>query len=192
MPTKKLIASFEVEIQTTKNPRIMKSLKTILSVFAIAAVFSANSFAQENDVVTATALVQAALTVTTSANIDLGSIQTGVASTIDANSNDVATEANIGTGATAGQVDLTGTSGASVTVDFTGATLDNAGGSDPLAFTTSVYNGSSAVTTGSSITLTGGVAQLDIGGTLAAASGTGTYNTTQGGGSDITVTITYD
>ena len=170
----------------------MKSLKTLLSVFALAAVFSANSFAQESDVVTVTTLVQAALTVTTSQDIDLGSIQTGIASTIDANANDAATEANVGTGATPGQVDITGTAGVTVTVDYTNATLDNAGGSNPLAFTTSVYDGASAVGTGTSITLTGGVAQLDIGGTLAAPGGTGTYNTTQGGGSDITVTITYD
>jgi len=170
----------------------MKSFKTILSVFAIAAVFSANSFAQESDVVTATALVQAALTVTTSANIDLGSIQTGTASTIDANSNDVATEANIGTGATAGQVDVTGTASASVTVNFTTATLSNGVDTD-LTFTTRVYNGTTNVTDGSSITLDGsGDAQLDIGGTLDAPDGTGTYNTSTGAGSDITVTITYD
>lgn len=168
----------------------MKTLKTFLSVFAIAAVFSTGSFAQVN--VTATAEVNAAYTVATTTNIDLGTIQTGLTSTIKANTNDGATEANLGSGATAGQVDITGgTASASVTVDFTNATLDN--GSDALTFTTVVYNGVDAVTSGSSINLDGsGNAQLDLGGTLAAPSGTGTYNTSTGSGSPITVTITYD
>lgn len=169
----------------------MKSFKTLLSVFAIAAFLTATATAQEQSTVTATALVQADLTVTTATNIDLGTIQTGAASTIKANVNDGATEANLGTGATAGQVDITGTASASVTVDFTNATLDN--GSDPVTFTTVVYTGASAVTSGTSISLDGGgAAQLDIGGSLAAPSGTGTYDTATGGGSPITVTITYD
>lgn len=169
----------------------MKSLKTLLSVFAIAAFLTANATAQEQSTVTATALVQADLTVTTTTNIDLGTIQTGVASTIKANANDGATEANLGATNSAGQVDVSGTASASVTVNFTNATLDN--GSDPQTFTTVVYHGSTAVTDGDSISLDGsGDAQLDLGGTLAAPGGTGTYNTSTGAGSPITVTITYD
>jgi hypothetical protein len=169
----------------------MKSLKTLLSVFAIAAFLTATATAQEQSTVTATTLVQADLTVTTATNIDLGTIQTGETSTIKANANDGATEANLGTSATAGQVDVSGTASASVTVNFTNATLDN--GSDPLTFTTVVYSGSTAVSDGDSISLdSDGVAQLDIGGSLAAPGETGTYDTGTGFGSPITVTITYD
>ena len=169
----------------------MKNFKTLLSVFAVAAVFSVAANAQVSDNVTVAAEVQAAITVNTSTNIDLGTIQTGVASVIKANTNDGATEANLGVGATAGQVDVTGTNSASVQIDFTDATVDN--GSDPLTFTTVVYNGSSPVSTGGTTALdVSGDLTLDIGGSLAAPSGTGTYNTSTGSGSPITLTVTYN
>lgn len=170
---------------------IMKNLKT-LSILAIFGLFASTSaFAQVSSTVTATAEVVTALTVNTSQNIDLGTINSGTASVIKANTNDGAVEANLGIGAQAGQVDVTGATGASVQVDFTNATLNN--GSDPLTFTTVVYTGSTAVSSGSTQTLTGGAMQLDLGGSLAAPSGTGTYDTSIGNsGSPITVTITYN
>ena len=169
----------------------MKNFKTLLSVFAVAAAFSVAANAQVSDNVAVAAEVQAAITVNTSTDINLGTIQTGVASVIKANANDGAVEANLGTGATAGQVDVTGTASASVQIDFTGATVDN--GSDPIAFSNVVYNGASAITTGGTTSLDGsGDLTLDIGGSLAAPSGTGTYNTSTGGGSPITLTVTYN
>ncbi|MDR9416427.1 MAG: hypothetical protein RI564_09090 [Gracilimonas sp.] len=169
----------------------MKTLKTILSVFAIAAVFSAGAYAQETADVEVTAEVVTALTLTPS-NIDLGTIQTGAASILDANSNDDATEANIGTSASAGSIQIDGSSGASIDVSWTNATLDN--GTETLTFTPSVWNGSSELTTpgGTTETISGGSITLDVGGELDAPSGSGTYDTTTGTGEAITFTVQYN
>lgn len=169
----------------------MKTLKTLLSVFAVAAVFSAGAYAQETANITVTTEVQAAI-VLTPTNIDLGSIQSGAAAILDANSNDDAVEANIGTTASAGSIQIQGTTGASIDVSWTNATLDN--GSDPITFTPSVWNGSSELTTpgGTTETIAGGDITLDVGGELDAPSGTGTYDTATGSGSPITFTVQYN
>ncbi len=192
MYTVKLLDKFTSEIKQTHtfNYTTMKTLKT-LSIFVVAAFLSTGAFAQETADVAVSATVEAALVLTPTA-IALGTIQTGEASIIDANANDDATEANLGTGASAGSIQIQGTSGASIEVSWTNATLDN--GSDPTVFTPSVWNGASEVATpaGTTITLTGGDITLDVGGELAATGGTGTYNTSTGSGSPITFTVSYN
>lgn len=174
----------------TFNHTTMKTLKT-LSIFVVAAFLSSNAFAQVDADVAVSATVEAALVLTPTA-VALGTIQTGAASIIDANANDDATEANLGTGASAGSLQITGTSGASIDVSWTNATLDN--GSDPVTFTPSVWLGAAELTTpaGSTVTLTAGDITIDVGGELAATSGTGTYNTSTGSGSPITFTVSYN
>ena len=168
----------------------MKTLKT-LSIFVVTAFLSNGAFAQSTADVTVAATVEAALVLTPTA-VALGSIQTGEASILDANANDDATEANLGTGASAGSLQITGTAGASIDVSWTNATLDN--GSDPVTFTPSVWLAAAELVTpaGSTVTLTGGDITIDVGGELDATSGTGTYNTSTGSGSPITFTVSYN
>tara|TARA_R110002096_G_scaffold39845_4_gene108682 strand:+ start:4920 stop:5450 length:531 start_codon:yes stop_codon:yes gene_type:complete len=175
----------------------MKSYKLILSALALVAALSVNTFAQETANVAVGAEVVTALTVTNAGDINLGTIQAGIASTIKAGASDAVTsEANLGVTVTYGQVTIAGALSAAVDVDFTGATLDVSGGGSPVAFTTIAYSaekngGAGLFTTGSQIDLDGsGDATLDFGGTLAGAAA-GTYSTALGAGSPITVTVTY-
>ena len=168
----------------------MKNLNKIVAAFALVLlVGSANILAQENANVAVTAQVEAALALTPT-DVALGTIQTGAASVIKANASDGATESNLGDGAAAGALQIVGTSGVDVVVAFGTATLDNVGTTDAIVFTPSVYNGSTAVTTGNTVTLTGGDITINIGGSLAAPSGTGAYSTANG--TPMTFTITYD
>jgi hypothetical protein len=167
----------------------MKNLKTILSVFALATVFSANAFAQETANVAVTAEVQAAIVLTPTA-IALGSIQQA-ASTIAANSNDNGgTSTNVGTSANAGSLKIDGTSGVSVDVTWANAILTNGTPVEDVVFTPSVYNGSTSLTSGDDVTLTAGSITLDVGGSLAVPGGTGSYTTV--GGTPIVFTVQYN
>lgn len=166
----------------------MKNLR-ILSTLIIAAVLSTGAFAQENANVAVTAQVEAALVLTPTA-VALGTIQTAAASIIDANANDDATEANLGDGATAGALQIVGTAGVDVVVSWVDASLDNVGTTDAVAFTASVWLAAAEVTSGGTVTLTGGDITLDVGGELAATSGTGAYSTANG--TPIVFTVSYD
>ncbi|MEP1150204.1 MAG: hypothetical protein ABJI92_18915 [Kangiellaceae bacterium] len=170
----------------------MKNLNKLFTAFALMIlVGSANILAQETANVAVTAQVEAAL-VLTPTDVALGTIQTGANSIIDANSNDDATEANLGDGATAGALQIVGTSGVDVVVDWTTATLNRTEDDDPIVFTPSVWLGGSEVTDGGTVTLTGGDITLDVGGELAAPSQTGAYSTSLGTSNVMTFTITYD
>lgn len=171
----------------------MKTLKTILSVFAFVAILSTGALAQSNADVAVTAEVQAVLNLTPS-DISLGDIQQA-SSTIQANANDAASNDNIGVGASAGSLQITGTSGVDIDVSWTTATLSNGTPAEDAVFTPSVYNGAVALTSGGTIALTGGDITLDVGGTLAAPGGTGTYTSDSGthaSASDITFTVQYN
>jgi hypothetical protein len=60
----------------------MKTLKTLLSIFAIVAVFSAGAYAQSSDDITATADVVSALTVVGVENLEFGTVTRGTTETI--------------------------------------------------------------------------------------------------------------
>lgn len=168
----------------------MKTLRTLSFVFLLTLGLTSFGLAQENANVNVSATVNAALQLTPG-DITLGTIQTGLASTIDANTNDGATEANLGDGASAGALQIEGDAGANVIVSWTTATVSDGSG-DNLLFTPSVYNGASAVASGASVAITGGDITLDVGGSLAAPSSTGAYSTTNAGGSPITFTVAYE
>ena len=168
----------------------MKSFKNILAAIAIVAVFSVNSFAQSTADVDVTATVNAALVLTPTA-VALGSIQQA-ASILPANGNDVLVSTNVGTGASTGSLQIQGTSAASVNVTFGTANLTNGTPGEDVTFTPSVYLSSTAVASGDDVTITGGDITLDVGGSLAAPTGTGSYSTSGGTGSPITFTVQYN
>jgi len=168
----------------------MKVLKQTLTLFALLGVFSTAAFAQtENANVDVTATVQAALTLTPTA-VQLGTIEPA-ASVLDANGNDTATETNVGTGAAAGALQIQGTTGIDIDITYTGATLANGNGTT-VAFTPSVYLGTNAVASGTAVTLAGGDITLDIGGSLAAPTESGSYSTANAGGTPIQFDVTYN
>ncbi len=170
----------------------MKKLTTI--AFTLVFIFVAsNVFAQTSEDVTVSATVEAALAITVDNNVEFGTIQQATAS-LDRESADPGDPdgTNIGSTANLGVVTLGGSASTTVLVDYTNATLDN--GSNPIAFTTEVRDvtNSANIATGAAVTLDGtGEAVLHIGGSLAAPGGTGTYNTSTGDGSPVTITIQY-
>lgn len=167
----------------------MKNLNKLFAAFALMIlVGSANILAQETANVAVTAQVEAALSLFPT-DIALGTIQQA-ASVIDANSNDTATEDNLGDGATAGALQITGSADVDVVVSWDDATLDNAGTTDAISFTPSVWLGGSEVTDGGTVTLTGGDITLNVGGALEAPSGTGAYSTANG--TPIVFTVSYE
>lgn len=171
----------------------MKNLNKLVTAFALMLlVGSANILAQENANVAVTAQVEAALVLTPTA-IALGTIQTASASIIDANTSDDATEANLGDGATAGALQIVGTTGVDVVVSWVNAQLNRVDDDDALAFVPSVWLSTSEVTSGGTVTLAGGDITLDVGGALDAPSQTGAYSSAIGTGSvPIVFTVSYD
>lgn len=168
--------------------------KLITSTFALVFLFlSTNVFAQYSDDVTVTANVEAELAITVDQNVVFGTIQQ-LAASLDRESADENDPdgTNIGSTAQLGKVTLGGSASTTLLVSYTNATLDN--GSDPIAFTSEVRDvtNSANIASGATVDLDGsGNAVLHIGGSLAAPSGTGTYNTSTGGGSPVTITIQY-
>lgn len=177
----------------------MKNFK-LLSAFVIAVLFAANTYAQDaSGNVAVTAQLVGATTVANTTDVTFGAITQGVAATIvlDANALDPATESGIGAGAAPGLVTISGLANAGITVNFSGATLSDAGSTDELEFTPAVFisTTATAVTDGSSQTLDGsGELLLDIGGSLVveAADIAASYSTGVGTGSAMSVSITYD
>jgi hypothetical protein len=165
-------------------------MKKVLLTIAIAMVTFAGAFAQTNANVAVTATVQDALTLTPTA-VAFGAIQANQVSYIKANSNDGTTETNLGGGASAGTLQIEGTTGVDVTVSWLNGTLRDADGNNPTTFTPTVYNGSSSVTSGNSVTLTGGDITLDVGGSLAAITNAGTYSTGNTDGVPVVFTVQY-
>ncbi|TVQ65000.1 MAG: hypothetical protein EA360_11055 [Balneolaceae bacterium] len=164
-----------------------------ITIIAIALFMFAvgNAFAQSTADVAVTAVVQDALTLTPTA-VAFGTIQANAAATIEANTNDPATNANLGTGATAGALQIEGTTGVDVTISWANATLTDGSGANPTTFTPVVYNGASAVTSGASdLTITGGDITLNVGGTLAAIANPGSYSTGNTNGVPVVFTVQY-
>ena len=174
----------------------MKKLTfTLLTVLFMSIGANAQQVLQED--VDVNAIVIAKLAIVNSADIDLGTIVTGTASTLPANANDPAPVTNAGVGATPGQIIISGATGERISVTFTSATLTNSGGAT-ANFVPSIYEGGTPLRTGNEVTFTSGSGNssqitLDIGGTLApiADGNEGDYSTTNSGGSPITFSFTY-
>ena len=165
-------------------------MKKVILTTIIALVTVVGAYAQETESVAVTATVQDALTLTPTA-VAFGAIQANQASNIKANSNDGTTETNLGNGASAGALQIVGTTGADVTVSWANGTLTDNDGNNPTTFTPVVYNGAASVTSGNDVTLTGGDISLDVGGNLAAITNPGTYSTANTGGTAVVFTVQY-
>ncbi len=185
------LASFETESKTT-NFIAMKNLKTLFAILLVAA-FSQTAFAQvdiDSDI-TVDVVVVTALTVTNSANIDLGTINAGLAINLDPNPANDANNTNIGIGFTRGQVDIAGEAGNTVIVTYNNASMDDVADSD---FVVDMYSdektgGAGVVASGDELTLDGsGDATLTVGGDIAGGLIAGTYTSD----TDITVTVNYN
>ena len=192
------LPSFDQSLKINKHT-VMKNLKIFSLFIALGLVVSTNVNAQTSSNVTVAAEVVTALTVNTTQNISLGTIQAGLASTIAAGASDnVTSEANLGVTTTSGNVTIAGNPSAAVTVDFSNAILTEfTTPATEFAFTTIAYSpeldgGAGLFASGATINLDGsGDASIQLGGTLAAPSA-GSFSTANGGnGSPITVTVTY-
>lgn len=172
----------------------MKIYKLTLSALAFALVFTLNASAQMNDNadVQVTANVASALTISKTQDVVFGNIGQNTASYLPANASDSGTEVNVGNTGQPGEVAIAGNTGASIKVTFGSATLtDAADASKTATFTPTIYFGSTAVTSGTNITLVSGTT-LDIGGGLAAISESGSYSTTNTGGSPLNIEVEYN
>lgn len=165
-------------------------MKKVILTTIIALVTVAGAFAQETANVAVTATVQDALSLTPTA-VAFGAIQASQVSYIKANSNDGTAETNLGNGATAGSLQIEGTTGVDVTVSWANGTLTDGSGLNPTTFTPTVYNDAAAVTSGNDVTLTGGNITLDVGGQLAAITNPGTYSTGNTNGTPVVFTVQY-
>ena len=168
----------------------MKNSKSLIALFAIISFAGSSAlFAQETEAVAVTATVEAAISLT-GTDIALGTIQTGSPSTIGATAAESSSDDNLGNTFTRGALQITGTSGVDVVVEWADGTLDNAGNTDALTFVPSVFNSTTPLSDGDTVTLLNGDITLGVGGTLAAPTGTGVYSTANG--TAIIFTITYD
>jgi len=180
----------------------MKNLLKFTFVLFVIGGMSNTAFGQlitETADVNVTAEVAVAITLTPT-NIALGTIISDLPSVIDANSNDGATEANLGNTNNAGSLVITGTAGQSVNVNYNGtAVLSRVGGTgaggDLADFTVVVKEESTNTdyVSDTPLVLTGGTRTLTVGGSLDAvlAANAGTFNTTTAGGVAITFVVNY-
>lgn len=165
-------------------------MKKVILTAIILFVTVASSFAQVTENVAVTATVNAAITLT-GQDVAFGAIQASQASYIQANGSDPSTNANLGAGATAGSLQIEGTTGVDVTVSWANGTLTDGSGANPTTFTPTVRNGAAAVTSGGAVTLTGGDITLGVGGSLASITNPGTYSTGNTNGVPVVFTVQY-
>lgn len=129
----------------------------------------------------------------TGTDVVFGTIQADVAATIKAGAADVTTtEANLGDTASSGALQIVGAT-ANVSVSWTTGTLTKAvGGPIPTTFTPIVFNGTSGITSGSTVATAGDIT-LGVGGTLALITNAnaGIYSTATAGGSPVVFTVQY-
>lgn len=180
----------------------MKKLSILIP--ALLLFTAGNALAQvdtDADVVTVSANVLTAIDITTITNVDFGDISIGSSPIIRANANDNAgTHQDVDT-PTAGQVDITGDSESGVFIELTQMAVLENGTADQLSFTPSIYFGSidlelTALNDTATLTLPGGggsqTASLDVGGSLASPTVSGTYTTGTGAGAPLELTVNYD
>jgi hypothetical protein len=200
--------NFESE---TKKPinfhlRIMKTLKSILTVFALAAVFSSASFAQETQDIAASAVVLADISLTFASDVSFGNIQDTGSPVLDPQGTNTA---DVGAGATFGSFSISANGSTQLLIDWDQTTVTlNDGGANNLDFTPDV-SASNTATIGTSSDVTkntanaatatsaGGALTVYVGGSLETSGGgamsgeaAGTYTSANGSG-DLTFTVNY-
>lgn len=172
----------------------MKKLITLTIALFVLGV--GNILGQQTQTVSVSATVEAPINITVTNNVVFGTIENAAAS-LDRESADpnAPVGTNLGSTAALGVLQISGTVSGTTLVDYTDATLsDGATSETTVAFTTAIrdFTNSANIATGDQVALDGsGQAVLHIGGSLAAPGATGLFNTTQGSGSPITVTVQY-
>ena len=152
-----------------------------------------------------TANVEKALAITAEANIDFATVESGVAATIDPTT--AASHSGIFGSPTVGLFFIDGTEGSTVSFTFGTATLvESVTGGDPITFTPNVIghatdqaSATGITSTVTTVTLGAGTApesntdkfRLWVGGTLTAATGTGSYTTNHANGTDLNMQVDY-
>ncbi|MEX2600573.1 MAG: hypothetical protein WD355_02925 [Balneolaceae bacterium] len=175
----------------------MKKISLLVTMLFLLA--TANTFAQETTDVSVSAEIATALTVTTTEDVEFGTIQQNVISTLPASGSGTAA-ANLGNTAAPGEVTIAGGASESVIVTIIQeAILDNAGNDGPFTLTTEIYHVDTTTDLSlaneddnADLSLDGsGDATLSIGGTLPAINFTGVFDTETGGGQPLTLEVQY-
>ena len=177
----------------------MKNLKTILSVFAIAAVFSSTAFAQTD--VNVAAKVEANISVTKNDNVDFAGIQATSNPVLDPNG----TNTDVGAGAKVGKLTISASNSTQLVINWDQTSVTLGDGTNTMTFTPDI-TAYQTDTPASSVALTKATANaasatsgsgalfVYIGGNLGALSGqtAGTYSSSAANGSgDLTFTVNY-
>jgi hypothetical protein len=151
----------------------MKTLKTLLSVFVLAALLTTSTFAQETSNVTVDAVVIAELSIVTQSDIDLGSIQANTISTLDADTTASSSNTNVGDDFTRGKIRVSGEAGQAINVSWTDAVMND---STSTTYSAALSTGAATIGNDTEINLhgTSGLAFIYVGGSLPGLSA-GTY-----------------
>ena len=168
-----------------------------LYLFIAVLLCASPAFAQQvlQQTIDVNAHVIAKLAIVSTANVDLGTIVSGQTSTLPPNASSNHPATNVGTGATPGQITISGAAGERISVTYSQAILTNSSGASAI-FLPAVADGATLLSSGNEVSFPAAspaAIVLDIGGILTTVpSGSeGTYSTTNAGGSPITFSFTY-
>lgn len=177
----------------------MKSLKTLLTAFALFAVATATN-AQENTTITSSATVVADIVITPVANVNFGSIQDTGSPVLDPQGTNTA---DVGGSATFGKFSIAAANSTQLVIDWNQATVSLSNGTQTMTYTPDVSaNSTDAIASSSDVTKNtagaatetsaGGALFVYVGGNLGALSSqaAGTYTSAAGSG-DLVFTINY-
>jgi hypothetical protein len=180
------------------NFTVMKNLKSLFTIFAIATVFASSSYAQSDDVIV-TADVLAAISIATDNDLVFGDLVQSTAATVDPQGT-----ANVGLleTPTYGQATITGTGTYDVDITLSTAAFNLSNGTNTISFAP-LYSGdgvntnqatSTDLTTNgvNTVTLVAGSYTVWVGGTIGdTGTNSGTFTSTAGDG-DITISVSYN
>jgi hypothetical protein len=164
--------------------------KLILSLIVMAFASTA-AFAQSTQDITASAIVIAQISFADVVPVDFGTFQTSgdayLAPTGDGTASTNTTGGNLGS------VNVTGEGDAQIS--WTNGTLRKTEGTEELTFVPTITDGTTVLESGTStLSLSGTEITLSIGGALSGveAAGTGSFSTTNSGGSPVVITLQYN
>jgi spore coat protein U-like protein len=192
-------SSFILRLIQQPNFYKMKSLKTLLTAFALFAVATATN-AQENTTITSSATVVADIVITPVANVNFGSIQDTGSPVLDPQGTNTA---DVGGSATFGKFSIAAANSTQLVIDWNQATVSLSNGTQTMTYTPDVSaNSTDAIASSSDVTKNtagaatetsaGGALFVYVGGNLGALSSqaAGTYTSAAGSG-DLVFTINY-
>jgi spore coat protein U-like protein len=192
-------ATFDAVYPNLRKTRMNKHSRFTLRGFKLAvmtlAICGAGSAMAATATATSTTTVVTPIAISNTANLSFGNIATGGSAgtvTVSPDGSRSVTGGTVTAGGTttAAQFNVTGQSGLTYAIDFTGTSTTLTSGANTMTFTAISDTSASAITTGTAATgtLTGGAQTIFVGGTLAvgASQVAGTYNGT------INVAVNYN